>query len=407
MLIDQIPLLNQLDSPWREAVARLLLVALALILTYIFRRILTWMIVRPLRRFSVQTGYHYDDMFLDAAGAPIRYAVLAFAIFVSIELLAVGDRVDGVIGDVARSLLIFAILLLVYRLVDLFAPSSNRLLAVTGLKVEDQLLPFLRTAIKLIVIALGVVIIVQEWGYDVNGLIAGFGLAGLAFSLAAQDTVANLFGFIAIVSDNPFKIGEFIKTPDVEGIVEHVGLRSTRIRQLDQAVVYVPNNKIASSAILNWSRLTKRRIDYTLGLTYDATSGDLRVLLHRVREYLASQPTVEPDSIVVYFLNFGDSALEILVRCYVTIADWGEFTAEKERINLEVMDIVRELNMSIAFPSTSLYIENITDFFNPPEENDRPLLSPRERALMRGDFHEKPQSPPADPEENRTNQQDT
>ncbi len=409
MLFQQIPILNQLDSPVREIIARLLLIALILVLTWILRRVLTLMIIRPVRRLAKRTGYEYENVIFDAILGPIRYAVLAIAILVSVEVLGVGDQVDNVIRNIASSLIVFAGLLLVYRFVDLFAPSSNRLFSITGITIEDRLLPFFRTGIKLFVIAMGMVIILQDWGYDVNGLIAGFGLAGLAFSLAAQDTVSNLFGFAAIVSDNPFKIGEFIKTPDVEGIVEHVGLRATRVRQLDQAVVYVPNNKLAGSAILNWSRLSKRRVDYILGVTYDSTSGEMRVLLHRIREMLRTQPSVDPDSVVVYFLNFGDSSLEILVRCYVGITDWGEFTAEKERLNLEVMEIVSELNMSIAFPSTSLYIENMDDFFDPhPQTDNSPRLTRRERALMRGDLHEKPPVPPPsdDPEENRTNQQD-
>src|SRR5262249_35855949 len=132
---------------------------------------------------------------------------------------------------------------------------------------------------KLLFIVLAVLVIVQEWGYDPSGLIAGLGIGGLAISLAAQDTVKNLFGFTTIVGDQPFTVGDFIKTADVEGTVEHVGVRSTRIRRQDQAYVTVPNSVLANSAILNWSRLSKRWIDMTLRITYDASRSDILKLL--------------------------------------------------------------------------------------------------------------------------------
>lgn len=406
-MLDQIPLLNELPPGWRELVARLLLIVFVLILTLILRRVLTMIIIRPLRRLATMNNHDRDDEILKVIMLPIRYMVLAFAISAGVEILGVGDSIDRFISNVASTLFIVAILLLIYRMIDVLAPSSRRLAFFTGIEIEERLLPFMRTAAKLVIIAIGLVIILQDWGYDVSGLVAGFGLGGLAFSLAAQDTVSNLFGFASIVADSPFDVGEYIKTPDVEGVVEHVGLRSTRVRQLDQAVVYVPNSKLAGSPILNWSRLSKRRIDYTLGVTYDSTSGELRVLLHRIREYFKSQPTIDPETVVVYFVEFGASSLDILIRSYVMLPDWAEFTAEKERLHLAVLDIVNELGMSIAFPSTSLYVETLPPIMNEQEPTDKkPSLSPRERALMQGRIHEKPKAPPTSEEENITGQQD-
>lgn len=410
MILNEIDLFRDLPPFIQTLIVRLIQLILILLLIIILRRIMTWVVIRPLRRVAKRTGFDYDDVILDSMMTPIRLLIIAIAISVSIQAFNVGDGVDGLFQVISRTLVIIALLLGLFKLVDILMPSSTRLGRVTGIQLDDRLIPFLRTTSKLVVIALGIVIVLQEWGYDVSGLVAGLGLGGLAFSLAAQDTVANLFGFAAIVSDNPFKVGEYIKTPDVEGIVEHVGLRSTRVRQLDQAVVYVPNNKLASSAILNWSRLSKRRMDYTLGITYDATSGELRVLLHRIREMLKVQELVDPDSVVVYFVEFGASSLDILIRCYIYLSDWGQFQAEKERLHLLVMDIVTELNMGIAFPSMSLYVESL-----PPitteievERSNNPKLSARERALMQGRSVSEPDQVKAnEPEEgNITGQQD-
>jgi MscS family membrane protein len=190
----------------------------------------------------------------------------------------------------------------------------------------------------------------------VSGLVAGLGLGGLAFSLAAQDTVKNLFGFTTIVGDRPFVVGDFIKTPDVEGTVEHVGVRSTRIRQQDQAYVTVPNSTLANSAILNWSRLSKRWVNMTLRITYDADREHIEQLLERLREMLKSREHVDSDTVLVRLINFGDFGMENLVRCYITLADWGEFTQERESINLEILKIVEELGLHIAFPGRPVYV---------------------------------------------------
>ena len=190
------------------------------------------------------------------------------------------------IVHVTRTLIIVAVALAIHQLAQTVIFSRRRLLILTGLAIDEALLPFIRTGVQLIVLALALVIIIQEWGYDVTGLIAGLGLGGLALSLAAQDTLANLFGFAAIISDRPFVVGEYVKTKDVEGLIERVGLRSTRVRQLDQAIVAVPNSMLAASSILNWSRLARRRIDLTLGVTYKTRPDQMETLLSHLRAML-------------------------------------------------------------------------------------------------------------------------
>lgn len=209
-------------------------------------------------------------------------------------------------------------------------------------------------AIKSLILAVGLVVLLQEWGYDVSGLLAGIGIGGLALSLAAQDTIANVFGFVAIVSDRPFDVGEFIKTNDVEGVVEHVGLRSTRVRQLNQAVVYLPNNIVANSAILNWSRLKKRFIDMRLGVEYETTNDQLRQMIEQVRKMLASQPLVERNSVVVHIIDFTTESIQIIVRGYVYLTDWKQFTAEKERLTLLILEIMKDLRIELADAITDI-----------------------------------------------------
>ncbi len=410
MIIDQIPLLDDLPPAAKALIARVLFVIMTMVLIVVLRHVMTLLLLRPFKRLSNRIGYIDNTVVLKAMMLPLRLFVIAIAITISGQIFAVGDSVDAFISNIARTFIVLAVLVGIYRVIDLLMPSSTRLSNVTGILLEERLIPFLRTGIKLLIIVIGVVIVLRDWNYDVTGLIAGFGLGGLALALAAQDVAANLFGFMALVSDNPFDVGEFIITPDAEGIVEHVGLRTTRLRRLDQALIYVPNSKMANSTIINWSRLEKRRLDYTIGITYNTSTGDLRVLLHRLREMLKTQEKVDPESVVVYFMDFADSALEILIRCYIHIKDWSEFQAEKERIHLEVIEIVTSLGLDFAFPSMSLYVENIPPIAAMPEkpEETPPKLTSKERALKEGVIEEVPDPAKTtdNPEENITGQQD-
>ncbi len=405
MIEDIQELFSQLPDWAENMILQIFALIIALLLIWIGRHVVTWAIMRPLQRISSRSQMPFDDKIVTAVKMPMRWFVVAAALLVSVTILDTGDSVTVFVQRLGRSAILIGMMLLFYKLVDIFAFSSNMLFRVTGLSIEERLLPFIRTSIKVLILVIGVLAVMSEWDYDVTGLVAGVGLSGLALSLAAQDTASNLFGFASIIGDRPFDVGDYIVTPDVEGVVEEVGIRSSRIRQLDQALVTIPNSTLANSVVKNWSRLSKRRVDYMLGVTYDSTSEDLQHLLHRVRELLNNWASVEPGSVVVYFMEFGGSSLDILVRCYLTIPDWGEFQAEKEQINLQVMDLVAELGLSVAFPSRSLYLENLPDLARDLEamsntriENERTMLSPRAKALLDEEARAARESAPTPPE---------
>lgn len=363
--------LGQLWSEFPDDVHNYLLrvglAALVILLIWLLRKLLAALVVTPLRRIARHNNSSFDESIFDAVLVPARLLIVAAGFALGAQILQVDFETNRFVQHLVRMIIIIALTIAGYRVIDALAPSSNRLFRFTGLTVSERLLPFMRTAAKFVLTAIALVIIIQEWGYDVSGLVAGLGIGGLAISLAAQDTVANLFGFTTIVGDQPFMVGEFIKTPDVEGTVEHVGVRSTRVRQPDQAYVSVPNSKLASSVILNWSRLSKRWINTHLYIRYDAPPANIEELLKRVRTLLSGRDLVESDSIIVRLVEFGEYGLQIMVRCYVKLPNWGEFTAEKEAIYLEILKIVEELGLHIAFPSRSVYIES-RSFTDIPEE---------------------------------------
>jgi MscS family membrane protein len=411
MFVDNISFIAEMPYNTRLLISRVLLVITVIIAIAVLRRVLKLFLMRPMRRLARHLDLLPDFVF-DTFRLPIHYLSIALSIIGALQIFGVGgnDMLDAFITNVARTFLILAVLIGAYRLLDLVAKSPREMINIIGVDIEARLLPFIHTGLRLVIIVMAIVIVLREWDYDVSGLIAGFGLGGLALALAAQDIAANLFGFMALVSDRPFNVGEFIITPDGEGVVEHVGLRSTRLRRMDQALISVPNSKMAAASIVNWSRLEKRRLDYTLRLPYGTSSGDIRVLLHRIREYLKAQPLIDEDSVVVYFMDFGQSSLEVLIRGYIFLANWSEFQAEKERLHIEVMEIVDSLGINIAYPSMSLYLEHIPPVTPIHDRPSKPLLSPKERAIKEGMIQEKPEAVQVKvtdhPDENITGQQD-
>ena len=381
-------LFNDIEMTWQDfspRVQALISIIMIVVLVLVLRRVLVRIVLGRLRRYTEATEYEWDEVALRIVNRPLTFVALAAIFFVSSAIFDFKSGIESVIIQIGNSLIIAAIFLLIYGLVSHFTSQPRLVKRITSMDIDEELLPFVRTGLRVVLVAFAAVIIIDEWGYDVNGLVAGLGIGGLAIALAAQDTLANLFGFTTIVGDNPFVADEYIVTPDVEGVVETVGLRSTRIRQLDQAVVTIPNSKLSGSAITNWSRLYKRRINFVLGITYDATSQQMHDLLQSLREMLASRERIDPDSVVVYFINFGDSALEILVRCYIFESDWGRFTAEREAINLAVMDTVEAHGLSIAFPSQSIYVENVPEFVAEPRPKTPPAAPPLRAARKPGE----------------------
>lgn len=357
-MFEQLPGLSSLSPEIREIVLRVLAVIIVVILIYFSRRLVTFAVLAPFKRLAGRTNSQTPEKLADIVGGPVRLVLVAAALLVTARIVVPGDAVfNGLAQSVSRIFILIGVLLLVYRSIDIILPTSTHLATLTGIVIQDRLLPFIRVGMKIFIIAFGGVIILQEFGYDVTGLIAGLGVGGLALSLAAQDTVANLFGFASIIGDSPFSVGDYIRTPDVEGIVEHVGVRSTRVRQLDQTLITIPNNVLANSAISNFSRMPRRRIDFTVGVTYRTTAAQMRVLLERLRAMLKEWPSADPSTVQVYFSKFNDSSLDVLVRCYVRKLTWDEMMTENEAIMLGVMEIVEELGLSIAFPTRSLVFE--------------------------------------------------
>ncbi len=187
-------------------------------------------------------------------------------------------------------------------------------------------------------------------------LLAGLGIGGIALALAAQKTVENLFGSIAIGVDQPFRVGDFVKVEDVLGTVEAIGMRSTRIRTLDRTVVTIPNGKLSDSKAETFAARDRLRLLVNLGLSYATTEAQLRRVLDEVEAALRARPRIWPDGVSVRFTEFKESSLNVEVMAWFQYTDWGDFTRERQELFLRFMRIVEEAGTSLAFPTRSVQL---------------------------------------------------
>lgn len=341
--------------PWISKIG----VALAIFLAvYLFRKFFVRKIMKLLHRLTSKTSIDLDNYLVKALEKPLQFFFAALGVYLALTYLPLSSEIDVLISRLFRSVLVILAASCLWNLVGLYVEHSEEYGGLPGVEIDLILVPFLSRVLKVVIAALALIVLLQEWDYDVNGFIAGLGLGGLAFALAAQQTLSNVFGGIVIITDKPFSIGDWILTPTVEGIVEDINFRSTKIRTFEQAVVTVPNSTLANEPVTNWSRMGKRRITFTLRLTFDTPREKIEKCIQRIRKMLQDHPDIHPETIFVFFDSYGDSSLNIFLYFFTRTTVWEEYLRVKEDVNLRIMGILEEEGVSLAFPSTSIYFEN-------------------------------------------------
>jgi len=336
--------------------------ASALIVFLIFlslRKQLSKLLTVSALKWVNKTESSLDDEILNVLMRPIAFGMVILGFKVAFSFLTFSESFSLMITNTISTLTTALIAWVLYRIIQLFQNSDDLIAKRFETDNGITLAKLLLTILKMIVLIVAGIDILSTWGINITGFVASLGLVGMAFALAAKDTASNFFGSMVIFTDQPFKVGDWIKTPDVEGTIEHIGIRSTKVRTFARALVSVPNGNIADTAILNWSEMEKRQIKMTLGLTYATTAAQMRSILKEIRELLHNDADIHQDTIYVHFTEFQESALGIFCYFFTKTTVWGEYMQVRERINLELMEIVEKNGASFAFPSQSLYIESM------------------------------------------------
>ncbi len=268
-------------------------------------------------------------------------------------------RLATVVNNIAVTTFLLTFFRLTYEMTSSITASSHRLQGIVHREVDHTLMQLVRLVVNGFILLLGVITIAQTWGISLTTVFAGLGIGGLALSLAAQDTIKNLIGFVTIVYDKPFTVEEYISIPTAEGVVEDIGLRSVKIRARDQSLVIVPNTTIVNEPVSNWSRLDKRWFNFVVALPFTTTAGQIETFTSEVREMLQGREHVESDSVQTLFTEYDSSALNILIRCYVTLPDYAAALAERMGVNLEINRIIDRLGLRLALPARYLTFDQV------------------------------------------------
>ncbi len=354
--------------------------ALGMFLTFLFaRRIFFRLFSRTLKRLAGRTKTDIDDRVLEALERPLEFTFVIIGLYISGQVVSFSPALEAVFGQIIRSLIAFTIFWAIFRILDPLSILLDRTITLFGSpSMHETIKGFFVKVAKFVVVCLGAASVFQEWGFNVAALLGSLGLLGMAVALGAQDLIKNMFAGLTIFLDRMFEKGNWIKSTDVEGTVEEIGFRATKIRRFDKALVTIPNSKLASEALINYSRMTQRRIYWSIGVEYRTTKDQLRDIIHDIADYLHASPDFETDpektKTFVYLDSFGSSSIDVMLYCFTKTIEWGEWLAVKERLAYTIKDIVEKHGASFAFPSTSLYVETLP--FGTPESFTPPSSSP-------------------------------
>ncbi len=328
---------------------------LVLFVFLLLRRFFTKIVMVTLQRLSKHTETYYDDKIVSALKGPISFAFIVIGLHLFFTLIFLETPV---IKNILNTLIVFDIFWAIIAIADALRGLVHHATAKFHSDLSKEMGDFILKIVKILIGGLGLASMLQVWGINVTALLASLGLGGLAFALAAKDTAANLFGSFALLADKAIRIGEWIKVGETEGVVEAIGMRTTKIRSFQKSLITVPNQLIANTPIENFSRRGIRRIKINIGLTYDSKQEQILKIVEEIKYMLHNHDGIsEKDTLLVNFDSFGDSALNIFIYTFTSTANWERYLHIREDVHLKIMKIVEDNNASFAFPSQSIYIE--------------------------------------------------
>lgn len=318
-------------------------------------RIAKGVLRRLLERFPRGTLRHAA---FDAASLPLVWSLRLAGLWGAVELLLARQEATSLrnlAGNVYLAATVGLATWLGVRVISEATALWAKRASGTEDTFDDQLVPIVRKSAKVVLVAVGGVMILQNLGYSVSSLLAGLGIGTAAIAFASKDTIANFFGSLVVFVDRPFQVGDWVEIGDVEGTVEEVDLRTTRVRTFANSLISVPNSKMTVTEIQNWSRMKKRRIKLDVGLTYDTTPEKMRAAVAAIREVIQADDRLLHDFYLVNFHEMGESSLNIFCYLFTRTTNWAEYMQVREDFLLAVMDAMSGLGLEIAFPTRTLH----------------------------------------------------
>ncbi len=281
---------------------------------------------------------------------------MSLAWYVLLPLLGLPSKFDTILSKGTKLVALVCGIWVLNHVINIVCQVLIEKAENTETKIDEIVIPLLRKALKILLYVVGLIFIAQNLNLNVASLLAGLGIGGLAFALAAKDTVENLFGSITVVLDRPFETGDWIVVDGVEGTVESIGLRSTKIRTFYCSLVSVPNSALINAKVDNYGRRSYRRIKTYLGLTYSTPPEKIEEFCEGIRELIRQHPYMRKDYYHVYFNQFSAASLDILLYCFLDTDDWAIELRERQRFFVNVLRLANRIGVEFAFPTQTIYM---------------------------------------------------
>ena len=328
-----------------------------LILSFVVVKMLYWIFSNVIRRLTSKTKTNLDDVLIDKLEKPLTYLVLILGYWISIHYLVFKEEVELVLENAAYFLLVIDFTAILSRIVDaliteIIMPISEK----SDSSFDNQLIPVIQKGVRSIIWILGIIIGLDNIGFDITAMIAGLGIGGLALALAAQDSVKNIFAGIMIFLDKPFRIKDRIQVDGFDGIVEEVGLRSTRLRTLEGRIVTIPNSRFTDNSVTNVTSQPTLKVKLNLGLIYDTDEVQMQKAIDILEDIVKNQEAIT-DDYAAGFNGFGDFSLNILFIYYVKPdSHWLD---TQTLVNKEVLRRFNKEGLEFAFPTQTILKKDI------------------------------------------------
>ena len=325
----------------------------------VIHRVFTFLFERILLNALLRTGYtKLADRFLLPVAKPISLFVVTLLLVIFMPVLQLPPGASQYLMIFLRAILPLFGIIVFYRVVDVICMYLQQLALKTKSTLDDQLVPLVRKTLKTFVVVVGTLFILDNLNIPIIPLLTGLSIGGLAFALAAQDTIKNFFGSLMIFIDKPFQIGDWITSGEIDGSVEEVGFRSSRIRTFRNSLMYVPNGKLADSTIDNHGMRQYRRFYTQIAVTYDTPPDLINTFVEGLREIVERHPNTRKDYYHIYFNDMASFSLNIMFYIFFQVPSWPEELKARHEILIEIMKLGKELGINFAFPTQTLHMEN-------------------------------------------------
>lgn len=353
---------------------------LLIVIGSIADKFLAWVLSRNVARWKKrQTSFHNLD---NTVLRPLGLMAMALIWWSGIELLGLPDAALIILLVAVKLLVSLSGIWSAFRLVDIVEVLLMKKAMGTANKFDDLLIPMVSKSLKVFIIVIGIVFVADNLNVDVTSLLAGLGLGGLAFALAARDLLGNFFGSLTVLLDRPFHIGDWVVIGDVEGSVEEVGFRSTRIRTFYNSLITLPNAVLTTTKIDNMGARRYRRMKTMLGLTYDTPPEKIDAFCEGIRTLIQLHPYMRKDYYQVYFNEYAASSLNILVYVFWETPDWNTELRERHRFLLDVLRLAAQLNVEFAYPTQTLHLKQDETRVDASMQQFQPAMSETDAFAM-------------------------